>query len=135
MCLLVSSVCGLQINTFTGASANIQGQVIIENKTETTFSFIDGSAGAYLGYVTVQYNPEPSFPGPQNIYYALLVTDETSPTVERCNFSSCSQGGVFCSHFLLFLFQLLQSSLHCCFICTLSDAFCLFRWRSCLREK
>ncbi|VDD96295.1 unnamed protein product [Enterobius vermicularis] len=78
-----------------GASSamNIQSTVILENKTETTISFVEGSAGAYLGYVTVQYNPEPTFPGPQNIYYALLVTDETNPTIERCNFSSCSNGG------------------------------------------
>lgn len=84
---------------FSGSAMNIQSTVILENKTETTISFVEGSAGAYLGYVTVQYNPEPTFPGPQNIYYALLVTDETNPTIERCNFSSCSNGDLSISVF------------------------------------
>uniref|UniRef100_A0A914SBQ6 Uncharacterized protein n=1 Tax=Parascaris equorum TaxID=6256 RepID=A0A914SBQ6_PAREQ len=27
-------------------------------RAATTISFVEGSAGAYLGYVTVHYNPE-----------------------------------------------------------------------------
>uniref|UniRef100_A0A915BBH6 F-box only protein 11 n=2 Tax=Parascaris TaxID=6254 RepID=A0A915BBH6_PARUN len=80
-----------------GASSDacVQQSVIIENKSETTISFVEGSAGAYLGYVTVHYNPEqPSVVAQsQHLYYALLITDDTSPSIEKCTFSSCSAGG------------------------------------------
>uniref|UniRef100_A0A183U810 Integrin_alpha2 domain-containing protein n=1 Tax=Toxocara canis TaxID=6265 RepID=A0A183U810_TOXCA len=78
----------------SGSDLCVQQSVIIENKSETTISFVEGSTGAYLGYVTVHYNPEqPSVVAQsQHLYYALLITDDASPTIEKCTFSSCSAG-------------------------------------------
>jgi hypothetical protein len=64
--------------------------VIIENAEDTTISFVDGAVGAYLGYVSVLFNPEKMCPNPHASHYALYITDEANPLIDRCLIHSSS---------------------------------------------
>lgn len=64
--------------------------VIIENAEDTTISFIDGAVNAYLGYVSVFFNPDKMVPNPHANHYALHITDNSSPLIERCLIHSSS---------------------------------------------
>jgi F-box protein 11 len=64
--------------------------VILENAEDTTLSFVDGSENAYLGYVSVLFNPEKLCPNPHASHYALHITDNASPLIERCLIHSSS---------------------------------------------
>jgi F-box protein 11 len=74
-----------------GASSgpNINRNVFIENPKDTTMSFVDGAAGAYLGHCTVIFNPENPSAAHTN-HYALHITDGCSPVIDRCNIHSSS---------------------------------------------
>ncbi|CAJ0564686.1 unnamed protein product, partial [Mesorhabditis spiculigera] len=87
----------------------VQRRVIIENQTETTLALVEGSTGAYVGYMTIRFVPDPpaqmmaqaqannanvalpNAPHPQ--YYAVQVMDETAPTIDRCIINSKSPMG------------------------------------------
>lgn len=74
--------------------------VIIENAEDTTISFIDGAVNAYLGYVSVLFNPEKMCPNPHASHYALHITDNASPVIERCLIHSSSSCESFLFSFL-----------------------------------
>ncbi|PAV63372.1 hypothetical protein WR25_16167, partial [Diploscapter pachys] len=85
-----------------GAAAGSPGteinrNVIIENTEDTTICFMEGSAGAYVGYTTLRFNPEKKSGapgGPQHqTHYALCITDATTVTVDRCRINSTSDVG------------------------------------------
>ncbi|CAI5450223.1 unnamed protein product [Caenorhabditis angaria] len=77
---------------------DITSSVIIEGYRNTAVTFVDGSAGAYFGFITVKFRPDPaplktppiSQQGQNsNHFYAILVTDENAePYIERCDISS-----------------------------------------------
>ncbi|CAD6193207.1 unnamed protein product [Caenorhabditis auriculariae] len=85
------------------ASSDITQSVIIEGSRNTTIAFTEGSAGAYVGHMSIRFRPErngPSILGaqphqpPQQHFYALLVTDEgAAPMIERCDVNSKSSFG------------------------------------------
>ncbi|CAI4231347.1 unnamed protein product [Auanema sp. JU1783] len=92
-----------------GASkgTEINKQVVIEQKNDTTISFIENSAkiysiDAFLGFVTIKFNPDKPPDGDTPVpyhqqHYALQITDETAPTIDRCHINStCSVGAAVC---------------------------------------
>lgn len=74
----------------SGPSQNIMRNVVVEQAEDTTVSFVDGSIGAYLGYVSVLFNPEKTCPNPHASHYALYITDNSTPVIERCLIHSSS---------------------------------------------
>lgn len=90
----------------------INRNVIIENTEDTTICLMEGSAGAYVGYVTLRFNPEkksgaPGGPQHQTHYalcvrkddsshsdeFCLQITDATTVTIDRCRINSTSDVG------------------------------------------
>lgn len=85
------------IKEISGPYPNDPTNVIIVNKSETTILYTTGSSGAYLGYITVQYEPDQPNLGAshQHLYYAIAISDGACPTIEKCCFSSSSLGENF----------------------------------------
>uniref|UniRef100_A0A0N4Z5C7 F-box only protein 11 n=1 Tax=Parastrongyloides trichosuri TaxID=131310 RepID=A0A0N4Z5C7_PARTI len=76
---------------------DVMKKVIIENTTATTISFIDGSVNAYLGFMTIRFNPDRNSAQPHQLNYAIQVQDEASPTIDRCIiYSSSVVGAAVC---------------------------------------
>ncbi|CAB3397077.1 unnamed protein product [Caenorhabditis bovis] len=73
---------------------DITSSVIIEGTRNTAISFLEGSTGAYFGFITVRFRPDGtrnaiSQGQGQNHVYSILVTDEgAEPYIERCDISS-----------------------------------------------
>ncbi|KAI6237290.1 hypothetical protein M3Y95_00249500 [Aphelenchoides besseyi] len=80
-----------------GPPMSIMKNVIMENGEDTTISFIDGALGAYLGYVSVLFNPDKAYPNTHATHYAVYVTDDANPIIDRCIIhSSSTQGATLC---------------------------------------
>uniref|UniRef100_A0A8R1HQH9 F-box domain-containing protein n=2 Tax=Caenorhabditis japonica TaxID=281687 RepID=A0A8R1HQH9_CAEJA len=78
-------------------SRDITSSVILEGFRSTAVSFLDGSANAYFGFITVRFRVDNSIRPPPisqqaqqlNHYYSILVSDERAqPYIERCDISS-----------------------------------------------
>lgn len=61
----------------------VQDDVVIEQTSETTISFQEGSTSAYLGHVTVRFNPDKTSPAPHQQHYAIQVEEEGNPHFSR----------------------------------------------------
>ncbi|GMT11235.1 hypothetical protein PFISCL1PPCAC_2532 [Pristionchus fissidentatus] len=75
---------------------SIPSNVVIENSVDTTLSMVQGSAGAYVGYMTIRFNPDANAannPTSNQAHYAVMVSDETSPIIDRCIIHSSSNVG------------------------------------------
>ncbi|CAD5229775.1 unnamed protein product [Bursaphelenchus xylophilus] len=83
---------GVQI---IGASAEqkIAQSVVIDSVVDTTVAFTGGSLNCYLGYIKVTFNPVELCPATHANHYALLVTDDSSPLIEKCIIHSTSSLG------------------------------------------
>ncbi|GMS80229.1 hypothetical protein PENTCL1PPCAC_2404, partial [Pristionchus entomophagus] len=78
---------------------SVPTNVLIENRQDTTMSLMEGSAGAYVGYMTISFSPEVNpIPNPTHqAHYAVMVCDEASPIIDRCIIhSSSSVGAALC---------------------------------------
>uniref|UniRef100_A0A7I4YUY6 F-box only protein 11 n=2 Tax=Haemonchus contortus TaxID=6289 RepID=A0A7I4YUY6_HAECO len=79
-----------------GASSQcpINKAVVVEQRDDTTITLVEGSTGAYIGYLTLRFNPDKAPPAvPHQQHYALQVTEETSPLIDRCHINSTSSVG------------------------------------------
>lgn len=79
-----------------GASSQcpINKAVVIEQRDDTTVTLVEGSTGAYIGYLTLRFNPDKAPPAvPHQQHYALQVTEEASPVIDRCHINSTSSVG------------------------------------------
>ncbi|KAF8385431.1 dre-1 [Pristionchus pacificus] len=84
-----------------GASSGfvIPTKVVIQNRQDTTMSLMEGSAGAYVGFMSILFTPEVNpLPNPTHqAHYAVMVSDEASPVIDRCLIqSSSSVGAALC---------------------------------------
>ncbi|ETN77614.1 parallel beta-helix repeat protein [Necator americanus] len=85
--------CSVQI---IGASSQcpINKAVVIEQRDDTTVTLVEGSTGAYVGYLTLRFNPDKAPSAvPHQQHYALQVTEEASPVIDRCHINSTSSVG------------------------------------------
>ncbi|XP_041467985.1 F-box only protein 11-like isoform X1 [Lytechinus variegatus] len=75
------------------APGHIPDSVIVENSKESTFRFIEGCEDAYLGYISIRFNPESNSNQPHHKHSCVEVDANCSPTIDSCNIRSRSQVG------------------------------------------
>ncbi|CAJ0594663.1 unnamed protein product [Cylicocyclus nassatus] len=79
-----------------GASSQcpINKAVVVEQRNDTTVTLVEGSTGACIGYLTLRFNPDKAPSAvPHLQHYALQVTEEASPVIDRCHINSTSSVG------------------------------------------
>ncbi|VDO32166.1 unnamed protein product [Haemonchus placei] len=86
-----------------GSQCPINKAVVVEQRDDTTITLVEGSTGAYIGYLTLRFNPDKAPPAvPHQQHYALQVLNshhahttltKTSPLIDRCHINSTSSVG------------------------------------------
>ncbi|XP_072031074.1 F-box only protein 11-like isoform X2 [Amphiura filiformis] len=75
------------------APGHIPDSVIVENSKESTFVFIEGCEDAYLGHISIRFNPDPNSNQPHHKHSCVEVGSNCCPTIDSCNIRSRSQVG------------------------------------------
>lgn len=76
-----------------GPGWNPAETVVLERDTESTITFVEGSRGAYLGYVTLRFTPDVTSSVPHHKHYCLEINENSAPIVDHCIIRSLSVVG------------------------------------------
>ncbi|KAM6951387.1 F-box only protein 11 isoform 3-T3 [Aplochiton taeniatus] len=84
--------------TMIGAAAGkVADKVVIENTRDSTFVFMEGSEDAYVGYMTIRFNPDDKSAQHHNAHHCLEITVNCSPNIDHCIIrSTCTVGSAVC---------------------------------------
>ncbi|PIK52113.1 putative F-box only protein 11 isoform X1 [Apostichopus japonicus] len=75
------------------APGDITDSVIVENSKESTFLFMEGCEDAYLGYISIRFNPENNQNQQHHKHSCIEIGSNCLPTIDSCNIRSKSQVG------------------------------------------
>ncbi|XP_033627514.1 F-box only protein 11-like isoform X2 [Asterias rubens] len=75
------------------APGHIPDSVIVENFKESTFVFFEGCEDAYLGHISIRFNPDHQSNTPHHKHSCVEVGSCCSPIIDSCNIRSRSQVG------------------------------------------
>uniref|UniRef100_A0A8C9FS25 F-box protein 11 n=1 Tax=Pavo cristatus TaxID=9049 RepID=A0A8C9FS25_PAVCR len=79
------------------APGKVADKVIIENTRDSTFVFMEGSEDAYVGYMTIRFNPDDKSAQHHNAHHCLEITVNCSPIIDHCIIrSTCTVGSAVC---------------------------------------
>uniref|UniRef100_A0A8C8J0H0 F-box only protein 11 n=1 Tax=Oncorhynchus tshawytscha TaxID=74940 RepID=A0A8C8J0H0_ONCTS len=85
------------ITMIGAASGKVADKVIIENTRDSTFVFMEGSEDAYVGYMTIKFNPDDKSAQHHNAHHCLEITVNCSPIIDHCIIrSTCTVGSAVC---------------------------------------
>ncbi|XP_022668659.1 F-box only protein 11-like isoform X2 [Varroa destructor] len=76
-----------------GPGWNPAETVVLERDTESTITFVEGSRGSYLGYVTLRFAPEVCSNVPHHKHYCLEINENSAPIIDHCIIRSQSVVG------------------------------------------
>nr|XP_060462458.1 LOW QUALITY PROTEIN: F-box only protein 11 [Panthera onca] len=85
------------ITMIGAAPGKVADKVIIENTRDSTFVFMEGSEDAYVGYMTIRFNPDDKSAQHHNAHHCLEITVNCSPIIDHCIIrSTCTVGSAVC---------------------------------------
>uniref|UniRef100_A0A7N6FE01 F-box domain-containing protein n=1 Tax=Anabas testudineus TaxID=64144 RepID=A0A7N6FE01_ANATE len=85
------------ITMIGAAPGKVDEKVIIENTRDSTFVFMEGSEDAYVGYMTIRFNPDDKSAQHHNAHHCLEITVNCSPIIDHCIIrSTCTVGSAVC---------------------------------------
>ncbi|CAG5904568.1 unnamed protein product [Menidia menidia] len=85
------------ITMIGAASGKVADKVVIENTRDSTFVFMEGSEDAYVGYMTIKFNPDDKSAQHHNAHHCLEITVNCSPNIDHCIIrSTCTVGSAVC---------------------------------------
>uniref|UniRef100_A0A672MVD5 F-box only protein 11 n=1 Tax=Sinocyclocheilus grahami TaxID=75366 RepID=A0A672MVD5_SINGR len=85
------------ITMIGAASGKVADKVVIENTRDSTFVFMEGSEDAYVGYMTIRFNPDDKSAQHHNAHHCLEITVNCSPNIDHCVIrSTCTVGSAVC---------------------------------------
>ncbi|MGH0158118.1 UNVERIFIED_CONTAM: hypothetical protein FKN15_065624 [Acipenser sinensis] len=85
------------ITMIGAAPGKVSDKVIIENTRDSTFVFMEGSEDAYVGYMTIRFNPDDKSAQHHNAHHCLEITVNCSPVIDHCIIrSTCTVGSAVC---------------------------------------
>nr|XP_032803539.1 F-box only protein 11 isoform X3 [Petromyzon marinus] len=85
------------ITLLGAAPGKVADKVIIENTRDSTFVFMEGSEDAYVGFVTIKFNPEDKSGNHHNAHHCLEITVNCCPAIEHALIrSTCTVGSAVC---------------------------------------
>uniref|UniRef100_A0A669DUJ4 F-box protein 11a n=1 Tax=Oreochromis niloticus TaxID=8128 RepID=A0A669DUJ4_ORENI len=85
------------ITMIGAAPGKVAEKVIIENTRDSTFVFMEGSEDAYVGYMTIRFNPDDKSAQHHNAHHCLEITVNCSPIIDHCIIrSTCTVGSAVC---------------------------------------
>uniref|UniRef100_A0A8C8G649 F-box only protein 11 n=1 Tax=Oncorhynchus tshawytscha TaxID=74940 RepID=A0A8C8G649_ONCTS len=85
------------ITMIGAAPGKVADKVIIENTRDSTFVFMEGSEDAYVGYMTIKFNPDDKSAQHHNAHHCLEITVNCSPSIDHCIIrSTCTVGSAVC---------------------------------------
>ncbi|XP_016314166.1 F-box only protein 11-like isoform X2 [Sinocyclocheilus anshuiensis] len=85
------------ITMIGAAPGKVADKVIIENTRDSTFVFMEGSEDAYVGYMTIKFNPDDKSAQHHNAHHCLEITVNCSPIIDHCIIrSTCTVGSAVC---------------------------------------
>ncbi|KAM9804338.1 F-box only protein 11a [Neosynchiropus ocellatus] len=85
------------ITMIGAAPGKVTEKVIIENTRDSTFVFMEGSEDAYVGYMTIRFNPDDKSAQHHNAHHCLEITVNCSPIIDHCVIrSTCTVGSAVC---------------------------------------
>ncbi|XP_034538156.1 F-box only protein 11-like [Notolabrus celidotus] len=88
------------ITMIGAAPGKVAEKVIIENTRDSTFVFMEGSEDAYVGYMTIRFNPDDKSAQHHNAHHCLEITVNCSPIIDHCIIrSTCTASFFFCRFF------------------------------------
>uniref|UniRef100_A0A3Q2P145 F-box protein 11a n=1 Tax=Fundulus heteroclitus TaxID=8078 RepID=A0A3Q2P145_FUNHE len=85
------------ITMIGAAPGKVAEKVIIENTRDSTFVFMEGSEDAYVGFMTIRFNPDDKSAQHHNAHHCLEITVNCSPIIDHCIIrSTCTVGSAVC---------------------------------------
>uniref|UniRef100_A0A3Q2Z7S6 F-box domain-containing protein n=1 Tax=Hippocampus comes TaxID=109280 RepID=A0A3Q2Z7S6_HIPCM len=85
------------ITMIGAAPGKVADKVVIENTRDSTFVFMEGSEDAYVGYMTIKFNPDDKSAQHHNAHHCLEITVNCSPNIDHCIIrSTCTVGSAVC---------------------------------------
>ncbi|OBS82990.1 hypothetical protein A6R68_23024 [Neotoma lepida] len=84
------------ITMIGAAPGKVADKVIIENTRDSTFVFMEGSEDAYVGYMTIRFNPDDKSAQHHNAHHCLEITVNCSPIIDHCIIRICVSGQGAC---------------------------------------
>ncbi|CDR18340.1 unnamed protein product [Oncorhynchus mykiss] len=85
------------ITMIGAAPGKVSDKVVIENTRDSTFVFMEGSEDAYVGYMTIRFNPDDKSAQHHNAHHCLEITVNCSPNIDHCIIrSTCTVGSAVC---------------------------------------
>ncbi|XP_028969124.1 F-box only protein 11 [Galendromus occidentalis] len=76
-----------------GPGWNPADKVILERDSESTITFVEGSRGSYLGYLTLRFSPDVTSSVPHHKHYCLEINENSAPIIDHCIIRSSSVVG------------------------------------------
>ncbi|XP_061564737.1 F-box only protein 11 isoform X1 [Cololabis saira] len=85
------------ITMIGAAPGKVADKVVIENTRDSTFVFMEGSEDAYVGYMTIKFNPDDKSAQHHNAHHCLEITVNCSPNIDHGIIrSTCTVGSAVC---------------------------------------